>query len=527
VSPTRILVADDELVVARDIQQTLSELGYWAVGIAASGEEAVQKVNETFPDLILMHVRMPGGVDGSAAAEVVKTELDIPILFLTGFSDADTVEPAMESRPSGSSLEPFRKADLQCAIEIALHARAVATAQSERERLLSTALDSIGDGVVVTDADAQVMFLNRMAEQLTGWTTRDAAGHPLSEVLLLRDSWGGAVLENPISRAMEAGRVTRLEDGISLVRSDGSLVPIADSAAPIFDDRGGTRGGVMVFREITQQPRSPEEIRRLSMDLERRITERTAQLEESNKELEGVSSSVSYDLRGPLRSIDGFSKAMLQDHGAGLDAAARDHLRRVRAATQRMDQLIDNLLSLSRVSRTTLRRTMVDLSAIATEAGSHLARAHGGRIVELLVAEGALAAGDAGLVRIALENLLGNAWKFTSRRPAARIELGFTDAGLYRTFFVRDNGTGFDMARATRLFTPFERLHRADEFEGAGIGLATVQRIACCHGGRVWAEAEEGRGATFYFTLAPGPEDGPGAGELQRRTIATTSPASM
>jgi light-regulated signal transduction histidine kinase (bacteriophytochrome) len=226
-----------------------------------------------------------------------------------------------------------------------------------------------------------------------------------------------------------------------------------------------------------------------------------AATEAVNRELEAFSYSVAHDLRAPLRSIDGFSLALLEDCADVLDDAGKQHLRFVREAAQDMAALIDGLLSLSRVTRSELRREMVDLAELARSILAQFRRVTPDRDVETVVAEELAAEGDARLLRGLLENLLGNAWKFTGRRATARIEVGLTQSGGERTYFVRDNGAGFDMAYAGKLFGTFQRLHLSSEFEGSGIGLATVQRIVHRHGGRVWAESAVGRGATFYFTL--------------------------
>jgi light-regulated signal transduction histidine kinase (bacteriophytochrome) len=231
------------------------------------------------------------------------------------------------------------------------------------------------------------------------------------------------------------------------------------------------------------------------------LKEAKSATEAANRELEAFSYSVAHDLRAPLRSIDGFSQALLEDCADLLDDAGKQHLRYVREAAQDMAALIDGLLSLSRVARSELRRESIDLSAMARHALSQLQRAVPGRAVETVVADGLTVNGDSRLLRAVLENLLGNAWKFTRNSPNARIEVGATTSDGARACYIRDNGTGFDMAYAGKLFSPFQRLHSAAEFEGTGIGLATVQRIIHRHGGRVWAEGAPGKGATFYFTL--------------------------
>ena len=250
--------------------------------------------------------------------------------------------------------------------------------------------------------------------------------------------------------------------------------------------------------------KSNEQVLRLNAELEQRVGERTAQLEYTNKELEAFCYSVSHDLRAPLRSIDGFSQALIEDFPKEVPDEAQRYLTRIRAATQRMAQLIEDLLNLSRVSRGELQREPVDVGNIARQVVADLQQRDAGRAVEVTIWDGMQAHADPRLLRAALENLVGNAWKFTAKAAAPRIEIGALADGARATYFVRDNGAGFDMAYADKLFGAFQRLHSANEYAGTGIGLATVQRIVHRHGGRVWADARPGKGAVFYFTLAPG-----------------------
>src|SRR5436190_1957786 len=257
------------------------------------------------------------------------------------------------------------------------------------------------------------------------------------------------------------------------------------------------------------------ELQRYAAELERRVEARTHELQERNEslrrnaaellaantELDAFAYSVSHDLRAPLRSIDGFSQVLLEDYAAQLDEAGRQSLHRVRAASQRMGTLIDDLLKLARVTRAEMRTEDVDLSGMARDIASELQRAAPERQVEFAIAAGLKARGDARLLRVALDNLLRNSWKYTAKRPGARVEFASVDANGGQAFAIRDNGAGFDMKYADKLFGVFQRLHSAAEFEGTGVGLATVRRIINRHGGRIWAEGAVDQGATFYFTL--------------------------
>jgi signal transduction histidine kinase len=252
-------------------------------------------------------------------------------------------------------------------------------------------------------------------------------------------------------------------------------------------------------------------------ELEQNVQERTAQLEAANKELEAFSYSVSHDLRAPLRGIDGFSKALLEDYGDNLDETGQQFLNRVRLAAQHMAELIDDLLALSQVTRGELSREQVNLSSLARSVAAKLKQGEPGREVEFDVTDDLLVEGDPRLLLIVIENLLGNAWKFTSKHSHARIEFGIASENGETVYCVRDDGAGFDMTYVDKLFGAFQRVHQATEFQGTGIGLATVGRIIRRHGGRVWAEGEIEKGATFSFTLSKRPE---GADSKQHNSIS-------
>jgi signal transduction histidine kinase len=261
-------------------------------------------------------------------------------------------------------------------------------------------------------------------------------------------------------------------------------------------------GAGLIRSSLVAVEKANAQIIELNAHLERKVAERTAELSAANRELEAFTSAVSHDLRAPLRAIGGFSQALAEDEILTPGTPGAEYLARIRAASSRMDELIRSLLDLSRISKFELHRTDVDVSGLAASVGAELARAEPQRRVELVVAPGLHAPADAELLRIVLTNLLANAWKFTSKTPSARIEVGSIDADQL-VLFVRDNGAGFDMKDAARLFVAFKRLHSPKDFPGTGVGLATVQRVIARHGGRIWAEGATGRGATFFFTLGP------------------------
>ena len=335
-------------------------------------------------------------------------------------------------------------------------------------------------------------------QALLGYSPEEYMSKPkIWEELLHSDDRERVLAED--ARTERSGMPFRVE--YRIFTRNGDVAWIRDEAVLVRDEEGRPLFWQGVMYDITDQKRTEEEVRRLNEELEQRVRRRTAQLEAFNSELEAFSYSISHDLRSPLRAIDGFSQILLQDYGDELDVEGKSYLRRVSAASHRMGQLIDDLLDLSRMTRGRMRRKRVNLSTLAQAIVEELRHTQPEHDVEVILEEGLVANGDGSLLRAVLENLLGNAWKFTKNQPHPRIEFGLLEHEDTPTYYVRDNGVGFEMAYVDKLFGAFQRLHSASEYEGTGIGLATVQRIIHRHGGRVWAEGEVGKGATFYFTL--------------------------
>jgi signal transduction histidine kinase len=318
---------------------------------------------------------------------------------------------------------------------------------------------------------------------------------------VLASNWLQRIVTDPITDLVQLMRRVATEGDHRLraeKRADDEMGVLVDGFNTMLDEIGKSRAEI---------EHAQDELRQLNEELERRVLDRTAQLETANKELEAFSYSVSHDLRAPLRAIDGFSRVLLDEHSAKLDESGRDSLMRVRRAAQRMGILIDDLLKLARVTRAEPVQEEFDFSALAQEVIDMLRGQDPTRDVQVEVMPGLSVNGDSRLLRVALENLLGNAWKFTARQPKPHIEFGAqADNGATTVYYVRDNGAGFDMAYANKLFGAFQRLHTAEEFPGTGIGLATVHRIVRKHGGRIWTESAINQGASFYFTLT---QDGP------------------
>jgi len=361
---------------------------------------------------------------------------------------------------------------------------------------LAAIVDSSNDAIIGKDLNSIITSWNAGAEKIFGYSAKEMVGNPITRLI-------------PPDRVQEeVDIINRIKNGETIkhfetlrMTKDGRLINISVTVSPITDKTGKIVGASKVARDITERKRAEQQIRELNTLLEQRVAERTAQLEVANKELEAFSYSVSHDLRAPLRAVDGFSQAVIEDYSSLLPADGQRYLQTIREGAQRMGILIDDLLTFSRLSRAPLRKVEVDTAKLVKRTLDELIPQQEGRDGKISTGELLTCQGDPALLNQVWINLLSNALKYTRDRQPAVIEIGCKSEPGEVTYFVRDNGAGFDMRYAHKLFGVFQRLHRTDEFEGTGVGLAIAQRVVHRHGGRIWAEAAVDKGATFYFTL--------------------------
>jgi len=399
--------------------------------------------------------------------------------------------------PVAISLSPVETTEgalVIAAIRDATHAKQAEKALRDRETRFRALLEAAPDAIIIANRLGRIELVNAQTERIFGYPRDQLIGQPIE--ILVPARYRQRHVGHREGYVAEP-RVRSMGQGLELYgkRANGSEFPVAISLSPVETAQGALT--IAAIRDVTERRLIEREVEALN----ERLIRDNAELAAVNRELEAFSYSVSHDLRAPLRAIDGFSQALLEDCGGDLGEVGHGYLSRVRRAAQRMGVLIDDLIKLSRVTRADMHLQDVDLSALAQRIAQDLRANEPDRMADFEIQGGLAAHGDARLLQIVLENLMGNAWKFTAGRSPTRIEFGCCRHDDQTAYFIRDNGAGFDMGHADQLFRAFQRLHDAEQFPGTGIGLATVQRIVHKHGGRAWATAEVGKGATFYFTL--------------------------
>lgn len=513
-----ILVVDDSVTFREMLRGALETSGY-SVILAECGEDGLRMAAASRPTALIVDSVMPG-IDGTTVIRRIRLDGALsgtPCLLLTG-SEGSTAE--LRALDAGADAFARKEEDLK--VVLARLATIIRNASGTGSQVTSL----LGPKRILA-VDDSMTYLQEISRVLRGDGYDVVLAHSGEEAIemlavqpvdcilldLLMPGLGGREACKRIKTSPVVGHIpliilTAVEDPDSMLDGLGAGADDYISKASEFEILKARVRAQMRRKQFEDEHRRIREAL-LKSELEAKAAQKAAEaravlvaeLERKNRELEAFSYSVSHDLRAPLRGISGFSEALVRDYTDKLDERGIGYLRRVQASAQRMGELIDDLLELSRVTRTELRRARVDLSKLARVVAEDLARKEPSRTVSVQIQEGLFVDGDNNLLRIVLENLLGNAWKFTARVPLARIEVSMTNQEDKPVYAVRDNGAGFNMKYVSKLFNPFQRLHGEAEYPGTGIGLATVHRIVDRHGGRVWAEAASGAGATFYFTI--------------------------
>ena len=494
---TRILVVEDEAIVAMDLQYKLEDLGYSVPALSYSGEEAIDLAHSLNPDLVLMDIKLSGEMDGIQAAEQIRDRLDLPVVYLTAYADEATLQRAKLTGPFGYLLKPVEQRDLHTAVEVAIYKHRVESELKASEQWLATVLRSTSDAVAATDDKGSISFMNPVAETLMGWPAEDALGKQLADLFNIRHGQSQRPAMNPVAEALKENRVVDLAHDTELVTKDGGRLPINGTAAPIKDDDGNLTGVVLTFRNIADRKRIEEE--------------RAAALEKA-READRLKSqllcTVSHELHTPLAAIKGFATTLLENEEKLEVSEKREFLQEIDAASDRLSHLIDHLLQFSRLESGMLPIDPVPTNIIEVVGGAmgHLRiRDPQKRVTLDIPADLPMVMADPRRLREVLDNLLDNALKYTPAHASVWIECVHTTENLVPVvkLTVRDDGPGVPEAMSERIFEPFRQAGEPAGLKnnGAGLGLAICRRIIGAQQGRIWAESVDGGGVAFVVTL--------------------------
>jgi len=487
-----ILIVEDEAIVAFNLQQRLSHMGYHVPDIAVSGTDTLALVSQSRPDQILMDIHIEGDMDGIDVAERIHEAGPVPVVYLTAYSEDATLDRARKTRPYGYLIKPFSERELHATIQMALERHAVEKELAESRHLLQQAMDAAEMGTVEFHCDSSQLHLSPHSAHLMGQQQDRVL--TFAEFLQAVNEFDRTGVAGQMCKADGPTHKFSEEFRVALPGQDDHWIKIDASPLP-----GRRLSGVV--QDITVRKTAEIRMRLLNDSLEQQVGERTDELQQSLRELETFTYSAAHDLRAPIRAIAGLSTVMIEDFADGLGDQGTKLLKTMGASAVRMGDLIDALLEMSRLSRSEMNLAEVDLSQMASELGESLLASEPGRRAEITVAPGMRALADPTLVRCVIDNLMRNAWKFSAKKEFTRIEVSAFALEEGTVFFVHDEGCGFDMKFAERLFAPFNRLHNQAEFSGSGIGLSIVKRIVTRHGGRIWTNSVPGEGSTFFFTL--------------------------
>jgi PAS domain S-box-containing protein len=526
----KILIVEDENIVAFNIQNRLEGLGYTVTAVISSGEVALQNVAETCPDLVLMDIKLKGPIDGIQAAEQIRKEFQIPVVYLTAYTDEETLNRAKLTEPYGYILKPFEARDLGTTIEMALYKHMIERQLREREQWLATTLKSIGDAVITTDSQGLVTFMNPVAEALTRWKQEEVLGNELNQVFHAIDEKTRVVIENPVKLVLEEGATVGLDNHTLLIAKDGSEIPINDSAAPIKNEAGNILGAVLVFHDVTEQQRVKALLEKTNEELEVRVAESVIQLKETNEQLRQeiarrqrledelrlalakerelnelksrIIATVSHEYRTPLTTILS-SADILEHYDSRLTAQKKkNHFQRIQSSIKYLTNLVEDMLFVhqAEIGSLAFNPAPLDVEWVAREVVNEFQQNSNQHSINFdcqgICTNAFL---DEKLLQLILKNLLSNAIKYSPKTSPVQLELNCELNQI--VLRVSDRGIGIPAEEKSLLFNPFFRGSNIGVTPGVGLGLVIIKECVDLHGGKIFVESEVGKGTTFTVTL--------------------------
>ena len=489
----RILVVEDEVIVARTIANQLNQLGYLVTGKASSGEVAIAKALESKPQLVLMDIILKGNIDGITAAATIREQLDIPIIFLTAYGDDKTLQRAKLTQPFGYVVKPFTSRDLRIAVEIGLLKHQLEQDLRENRDLLATLLNSMSDAVIATNEQAKITFMNPAAELVTGWKQADAQGKDIAKIFNIIDEITEVALENPVTKVLRDHKVVYLEEFTSLITKDGKKIPIGDSASPILRRPNQIDGVVIVFWDISE--------RRQTEVLERALN----QERELNNLKSLFISTVSHDFRNPLAIIQ-TAVELIEIQGDNLTAAKKStYIKRIKAAVESMKQLMEDVLFLGKsdVGKLEYNPQLLNLEQVCQEFIAEFSLVTNGQdqIIFTCHSECTNAVIDEKLLHYIFINLISNAVKYSPQNESIQVDLTCDHREQVAILKIQDKGIGIPELDQQRLFESFYRASNVQSLQGTGLGLVIVKKCVEAHQGKISFTSQVGVGTTFTVTL--------------------------
>lgn len=527
----KILIVEDESIVAFNIQHRLEGLGYVVTAIISSGEAAIQSVAQNLPDLVLMDIKLKGRVDGIEAAAQLRNRFQIPVVYLTAYTDDETIERAKLTEPYGYILKPFEARDLCTTIEVALYNHQMERQRRERAQFLATTLESMGDAVITTDSQGLVTFMNPVAEALTCWKQEEVLGNNLTQVFHTINEKTRKAVENPVEVALREGVTVGIENNTVLINKQGNEIPIDDSAAPIKNKAGKLLGAVLVFHDVTEQQQAQAFLEKINEELKVRVTESTVQLRQINEKLRAeiaqrqhlenellvalakerelnelksrIIATVSHEYRTPLTTILSSVELIEQYSSRLTEEKKQKHFQRIHSSIRYLTKLVNDVLFVNQAEAGSLRFEPVplDVEQVTRKFVEEFRLEAAGQHTIIFDCRGASnqALLDENLIESMLRNLLSNAIKYSPKESQVRLELFFEQTEVI--FRISDQGIGIPTGDQDQIFNAFFRGSNIGITPGVGLGLLIVKECVNLHGGRIVVDSEVGVGTTFTVTL--------------------------